>query len=124
MARILSISYDETLLRTRHLLLGSVGHKVTSALGFHDAMQGYANPADLLIMGHSIPKNDKVDIIECFREKNPKALVIALTRAGEARLKEVDTYLNPGDPEELLRAIQFALQGTGERRRNNVRAIR
>ncbi|HLJ78747.1 MAG TPA: hypothetical protein VKT75_15105 [Acidobacteriaceae bacterium] len=37
MARILSISYDPVLLRTRELLLQQMGHDVTSAEGFAEA---------------------------------------------------------------------------------------
>ncbi len=118
MARILSVSYDETLLRTRELLLKSAGHKTTSALQHKEAMEkcrqtGY----ELVIIGHSIAKADKLEIIACFRKNNPRAIVIALTRGGESRLREVDHYINPGDPEELLRAIGRVLKPTSERRR-------
>src|SRR6476659_4456360 len=102
MANIISVSYDETLLRTRHLLLEQGGHRVSSSVGFNEAMDACKRVAHLLIIGHSIPKQDKLDIIVCFRSANPKGFVVALTRAGEARLKEVDAYINPGDPEELL----------------------
>ena len=126
MARIISISYDETLLRTRHLMLEQAGHQVTSAVGFHDAKRACENAADLIIIGHSIPKADKLDLISSFRSMSPNGTVVALTRAGEDRLKEVDAYINPGDPEELLRAIRFILDATNnaERRHWNVRPIR
>lgn len=117
MARILSISYDDTLLRTRHLLLESAGHTVTSAVGYHDAVIACATVAELLIIGHSIPKNDKVGIIRCFRD----GLVVALTRANEPRLKEVDTYINPGEPEELITAINVMLHPTEDRRLRRIK---
>lgn len=124
MARIISVSYDETLLRTRHLLLERGGFDVTSAIGFHEAMEQCELPAELIVIGHSIPEKDKVDIIHCFRTASPAGLVIALTRAGERRLKEVDAYINPGDPEELLRAIKYVLNPKSDRRGWNVRPIR
>lgn len=118
MARILSVSYDETLLRTRELLLKSAGQKVTSALQHKEAMKACQQTGyDLVIIGHSIAKADRLEIIECFRENNPHAPVIALTRGGEPRLREVDHYINPGDPEELLRAIARVLKPSSERRR-------
>lgn len=118
MARILSVSYDEMLLRTRELLLKSAGHEITSALQHKEAMEACRQTGfDLVIIGHSIAKADKLEIIECFRKHNPKALVIALTRGAEAPLREVDHYINPGDPEELLRAIGRALKPASERRR-------
>ena len=116
MARICSISYDETLLRTRELMLESAGHEVTSALGYRDAMDACAASADLVIIGHSIPRKDKLAIIDCFRNANPQGIVIALTRAGEARLREVDHYVSPGDPEELLRALAWIINPASRQR--------
>src|SRR3954447_914610 len=122
MAHILSVSYDETLLRTRELMLRGDAHRVVSAVGYHDGREACLRAHfDLCIIGHSIPKNDKLAIIKCFRENNPQALVIALTRAGEVRLPEVDTYINPGDPEELLRAIERVLHPHSERSMRRVK---
>ena len=121
-ARILSISSDETLLRTRELMLRGAAHEIVSAVGSQDGCDAcFQSHFDLCVIGHSIPKNDKLAIIGCFREHNPKALVIALTRAGEVRLPEVDTYTNPGDPEELLRAIERALRSQNNRRLRRVK---
>ena len=39
MARILSVSYDEPLLRSRQMLLQEEGHDVVSALGYTEAMK-------------------------------------------------------------------------------------
>lgn len=123
MAVIVSVSYDETLLRTRHLLLEGAGHKVTSALGFHEARELCTRDSDLVIIGHSIPRRDKLEMIACYRAANPNSIVIALTRAGEERLKEVDHYVNPGEPEDLLRAVERIV---GPRRKggDNLRFIR
>ena len=122
MARILSVSYDETLLRTRELMLRGAAHAVVSAVGYHDGQDAcLRSQFELCIIGHSIPKKDKLAIIECFRAHNPQALVIALTRAGEVRLPEVDTYINPGNPEELLRAIERALHPQSDRRLRRIK---
>ena len=90
-------------------MLEQGAYTVVSALGRNDALARCGEPADLIIIGHSIPKEDKIEIIQCFRAANPRGITLALTRAGEERLKEVDTYLSPGDPEELLRAIRRIL---------------
>lgn len=120
MARILSISYDETLLLTRELMLKGEGHDVVSALGFHRGARACRRSGfDLFVLGHSIPKDDKLDLIRAFREKNVGAPVIALTRANESRLKEVDLYLNPGDPAELLRGLTFLINPASDRRRRS-----
>ena len=112
MARILSISYDDTLLRTREWMLRQDGHEVVSANGFHDAREACEHSGyDLFVLGHSIPLKDKRDLIGCFRSANPNAMVIALTRSGEARLPEVDAYISPGNPEELVNLIRATLRG-------------
>ncbi|MGH9522870.1 MAG: hypothetical protein ACRD3E_10095 [Terriglobales bacterium] len=117
MARILSVSYDQTLLLTREWMLKAAGHDVVSAAGFHDAREACARPdRGLFILGHSIPERDKLDLIACFRAANPTARVIALTRAGERRLNEVDAYVNPGEPEELVRLIEMVLNPALDRR--------
>lgn len=123
MGRILSVSYDETLLRTRELLLKSAGHRVTSAHGFHESVEASGTPCELAIIGHSIPRKDKLDIIKHIRDSNPNVRVVALTRAGESKLSEVDYYVNPGDPEDLLRAIAMILNPAA-RRAPKVTAIR
>ena len=117
MARILSISDEPSLLHTRELLLKTRGHSVASALGSDDAGQACARPGfDLLVVGHSIPKNTKRDLISRFRATNQQAKVIALTRADEPHFKEADVLLDPFNPEELLRAIDRVLEPTAERR--------
>ena len=122
MARILSISYDEMLLRTRDLLLTDAGHVVTSAFGYHEGVEkSVVDKFDMVIVGHSIPQKDKLDFIAKFRESNPEAAVIALTRAGEPRVHEVDYYVNPGDPEELLRSIAWIINPSSERRKKVIR---
>jgi DNA-binding response OmpR family regulator len=72
LARILSVSYDATLLHTRELLLVSEGHDVVSALGFHRGAEACRSGSfDLFILGHSIPQEDKLDLIGYFRQSNP-----------------------------------------------------
>lgn len=107
MARILSTSYDEALLRTRGWMLEREGHEVVSAMGFHEARDACNQPGfDLFIMGHSIPKKDKEDLISCFRAVNPNAPIVALIRSNEPRISQVDAYVHPGNPEDLIRILR------------------
>jgi DNA-binding response OmpR family regulator len=100
-------------------LLKSGGYNVVSELGFHRGSQACRDGGfDVFILGHSIPKDDKLDLIQCFREKNAGAPVIALTRPNEPRLKEIDFYLDPYDPAELLRSLAFLINPASERRRS------
>ncbi len=112
MARILSTSYDEALLRTRAWMLEREGHEVVSALGFHEAREACKGSGFyLFILGHSIPQADKLEMIAWFRAANPGGTVIALTRANEPRLPDVDYYVHPGNPEDLIRVLRSLMGG-------------
>ena len=62
--RILSISYDPSLLWTRRLLLEQMGFEVISAEGFTEAWEACAGKNfDLVILGHSVSPKDKEKLI-------------------------------------------------------------
>lgn len=105
MARILSVSYDKSLLSTREMLLHSRGYEVVSAFGFSEALKHCQNSGrfDLFILGHSIPQFDKESLISAFRAKC-NAPVVALTKIGE-KIAGADFELEP-EPEEVLRLVQ------------------
>src|SRR5690348_11946100 len=70
--RILSVSYDPSLLATRGMLLEQRGYSVTSALGFSRAIEHCrASGFDLFILGHSIPEMDKLELMKTFRGNCP-----------------------------------------------------
>jgi DNA-binding response OmpR family regulator len=105
MARVLSVSYDWSLLETRELLLKSNGHAVTSARRVAEVLEHCQNGTrfDLLILGHSIPDGDKETLIKTFRAACP-APVIALNRHGEATVRAAGLAVEP-DPRVLLDAV-------------------
>jgi len=106
MARILSISYDEALLRTREMLLKRKGYEVESAIGFSAALHACEHQRfDLVIMGHSIPSEDKEQIIRQLRAvcKTP---ILALRRPNDPPLKAAEYTLDSGDPEIFLANVQ------------------
>jgi CheY-like chemotaxis protein len=102
MASILSISYDQALLHTRELLLSHEGFKVESAVGFSAATRACENGKfDLVIMGHSIPPEDKTAIIGQLRAVCDTP-ILALRRPNEPTLKSAEYNLDSGDPERFL----------------------
>jgi CheY-like chemotaxis protein len=107
--RVLSVSYDHSLLKTRELILSDRGCQVTSALGFEKAMEHCANQPqfDLLVLGHSIPYADKETLIETFRTNCP-GRVVALKRFGEKCVPGADVEIQP-EPEELIAAVAAIL---------------
>ncbi|HET9183579.1 MAG TPA: hypothetical protein VFP59_15700 [Candidatus Angelobacter sp.] len=106
--RILSVSYDVSLLATRGMLLEQRGYSVTSALGFSQAIANCRDSGfDLFILGHSIPKSDKLELIKAFRENCP-ATILSLERHGED-LVPSDFHASPDDPEELMKTVDRIL---------------
>jgi DNA-binding response OmpR family regulator len=114
MPHILSVSYDEALLKTRQLILESQGYRVTSAWGFQLALHACnSGKYELFVLGHSIPTTDKEALIQEFRA-NCSAPVIALTRINEPRVKGAD-YQSEPDPKLLVALIERILSGKERR---------
>src|SRR5581483_497109 len=104
-ARILSVSYDESLLRTRQILLQREGYDVVSTRGFTESLKRCQEGGfDIFILGHSIPVSDKEHLIQAFHEKSPGPVVSLRRSIGEQKLDGAEYHIDP-DPEELLRLI-------------------
>ena len=108
-ARILSISYDPSLLFTRQALLQLAGYEVVSAEGFADAVEHCTGQFDLIIMGHSIPQKDKRAIVAALHEHGCDAPLLSLLRHGEHKIPEATRSADPHDPELLLSAVKEML---------------
>jgi DNA-binding response OmpR family regulator len=110
-ARILSVSYDETLMRMRHLILQNAGYSVVSVHGYGAAMEHCKQGGfDLFVLGHSIPHQEKRKMVDAFRKLCP-APVISLTRAWtESRVDNADFHIEP-EPEPLLELIAGLVSG-------------
>jgi DNA-binding NtrC family response regulator len=106
--RILSVSYDESLLATRQMLLEKHGYTVTSALGFTKAIAHCRTAGfDLFILGHSIAITDKQELIKTFRNNCP-APILSLGRVDEQRVPS-DFHIVPDKPEELIQTVSMIL---------------
>lgn len=107
---ILSISYDESLLRTREWILKSAGFEVTSALGYKQASAHAMNNAfDLVIVGHSIPRDDKTEIVNLVKSHN-HTRILSLRRHGDAPVTGVDHSVESSlGPDALLEAVKTLL---------------
>jgi DNA-binding response OmpR family regulator len=111
--RILSVSYDESLLVTRQMMLERAGFTVTSALGFEEALEHCdSGNFDLLLVGHSIPQRDKRSLIKAAR-RTCKAPVLSIRRHGDVPLSDADDSVDAVDgPKGLMEAIQNLLNKT------------
>ena len=108
--RILSISYDVSLLLTRKLLLEQMGFEVVSAEGFEvacDACEAENEKFDLVVLGHSIPRQDKERIITGVRRKC-RPPILALLMAHESSVRGADRSVD-ADPNVFLATIREML---------------
>ncbi|HET7209624.1 MAG TPA: response regulator, partial [Terriglobales bacterium] len=105
-AHILSVSYDQPLLLTRHMLLEREGYKVHSVAGFESGMQACKQGRfDLFILGHSIPFTDKRKLVKAFRESCPAPVISLRRNAGEQVVDGAEFHVEP-DPEPLLKQVR------------------
>ena len=106
MQRILSISYDQALLQTRALLLSREGFEVESAVGFTAAIQACKKGTfDLVILGHSIPSEDKSAIVKQLKEVCVTP-ILALQRSNEPPVTAAEYNLDSSDPRRFLRYVR------------------
>jgi DNA-binding response OmpR family regulator len=108
--KILSVSYDLSLLATRKMLLEHKGYSVTNGLGFTQSIEQCSNGGfDLFILGHSIPKSDKLALIASFRANCP-APILSLERHGED-VVACDYHASPDDPKHFVEVVEKILAG-------------
>jgi DNA-binding response OmpR family regulator len=107
--RVICVSWNEALAKSRELLLRSLGVTVLSALYEQEARSMCREDADLLILGHSIPRAEKRKIIQCFREHST-APVLSLLQTGDTKLPEATFGVESAKPEEVLRVVRQILQ--------------
>jgi len=106
MPRILSVCYDNPVLRTRHMLLESRGYQVVSSLLLSESLE-YCKRGnfDLFLLGHSIPHPDKLQLVTIFRQQSPAPIVSFRRSAGEQLVRGADYHIEP-DPERLLMLVR------------------
>jgi len=110
-ARILSVSYDEVLLATRHLLLEHEGYAVVSVMGLAAALEKCKEGGfDLFVLGHSIDYSEKSKMVEAFHAVCGAPIISLRRSAGDQPLVGAEFDIDP-DPEELLRVIAQIVQG-------------
>ena len=106
--RIICVSWNEALGKSRELLLRSLGVTVCSGLYEREARSVCQQDADLLVLGHSVPKDEKRLLIEVFR-KHSDAPVLSLLQAGDRKLPEATFGVGAAKPEEVLCMVRQIL---------------
>src|SRR5262249_52473045 len=107
--RILYISYDERTLISRRALLERQGYAVASACSFTEsAALCWDGECDLLILGYSIPRRHKEQLLSIFRSRCA-APVLSLWRRREPIVEAVNYVVFSDDPEQLLKSVATIL---------------
>lgn len=106
MAKILSVSYDPNLLKTREMLLEQMSYSVVSAEGFAEAFKAFRSQQfDLVILCHSIPQADK-EAIATEARKASKSPILGLLRPNERPAKGTKCHTSTPDPKEFMAKIK------------------
>jgi DNA-binding response OmpR family regulator len=107
---VLCVSWNPSLASTRQLMLMQAGYAVISALGREEAALQCHAKADLLLLGHSVPRDEKQAVIKCFREHS-KAPILSLLNPGQDKLPEADVGVEGLSPGNFVREVQKILAG-------------
>jgi|GraSoiStandDraft_9_1057307.scaffolds.fasta_scaffold1366967_1 DNA-binding response OmpR family regulator len=105
---VLCVSWNPSLARTREELLAQVGYRVISALGEAGAASVCRENADLLVLGHSVPRDKKRAVVESFRE-HCQAPILSLLRAGQDKLPEADFAVDADNPANFVETVKMIL---------------
>lgn len=108
--RILSVSYDSTLARTREMIFSAAGFQVATYMDGEDAVQACRQHSfDLIVIGHSIPLNERRNLLAEVRGlcQTP---ILALLRHGEPPLPGADFVFDASQsPVQLLETVMNIL---------------
>ena len=112
--RILSVSYDEVLLRTRHLMLERAGYGVVSVVSFQAALESCEGGSfDVFLLGHSLPHSEKLQLVRAFRRACPGPVIALRRNVGEQLVATADYHIE-ADPEPLLKLLEDIARNEGE----------
>jgi hypothetical protein len=109
MSKILSVSYDISLLVTRQLLFENSGWSVRSASNLDSALEFCRSERfDLVVLGHSIPDRDKALLIACARSFKTPVLALRLCNEPLFGLADYEFDVST-NPENLLAFVKEKL---------------
>ncbi len=112
--RVLSVSYDLALLKTREMILERQGYAVYSVHTLDDAIQAARNECfDVAIIGHSIPVEDQRQIATMIRQNRAAPFVVALTSREREATPYADRAWNAHEPEEMVAELKRMFSDVG-----------
>jgi DNA-binding NtrC family response regulator len=108
--RILSLTYDPSLARTREMLLTGAGFEVSTFADVDKAIAACQNTSyDLVVLGHSIPLAERRSLVKAVRSRCATP-VLAMLRHGETPVPQADYFFDSTEnPARLLAMVQDIL---------------
>jgi DNA-binding NtrC family response regulator len=108
---VLNVSYDQSLLNTRELILRSDGYGVESTCSIEDALMRFrARRFHCVLIGHSVWERDREKFISLIRQHNPSVPVVFVANEGEPIDDPSADITTVNDPERLLKSVSVALR--------------
>jgi CheY-like chemotaxis protein len=109
---ILSISQDPALLDTRNTVLRSAGHVVESSHSIKQAIQQFrGGDFDLVLLCHSIPKQDRDRLTCLIRASGSHTPVVSIAGNADQPYDDFVDVTLQSNPRKLLRGIKHILSG-------------
>src|SRR5262249_44449711 len=93
---------------TREMLLTQAGYQVISVIGKEAAAANRNVKADLLVLGHSLPRDEKESMIQWFR-KHSESPILSLLKPNQEKLPGADFGVEAFSPGDFIRAVKRIL---------------
>lgn len=108
---VVCVSWDANLAATRELLLKEAGCGVTSIVGpeYADRLPTLGQ-TNLLVLAHSVPRQQKQHILSLFRGTCP-APVLSLLGPNQTKLPDADFAVEATSPADFIRIVRQILAG-------------
>ena len=109
--KVLSVSGNDALRVTRHMMLESRGFEVVSAANLRDTRNALKSADfDLVILGVSIEGDQKREMASLTRKHCDRAEILELCRISP-EVSDADHHLFSAEPEEIDQTIRSILNG-------------
>jgi CheY-like chemotaxis protein len=95
MAVVMCVSNDDTLSRTRQLVLESAGHRVLTVTNVFEAAKACAeNAVEVAVIGQGVPRPERLRVFDLLRKQCPSAKILELYQPKDGKaLKHADDWL-------------------------------
>jgi CheY-like chemotaxis protein len=115
LTRILAVSYDPQLLRSRCAILRKAGYILESATSMNEAINRFqAIDFDLVLLGHSVPVPERDVLLRVIRASGSLAPVVTVAPLTDRLPYAPAETIIQSSPEKLLSGIKEVLLKAGK----------